>query len=97
MNFNTFRFLPNLHKRPDVHALFVERHNVVRTIHIYEDFFIVELVVFVAHHVIHKGLFRSAKVTTQDHKLAFVFQVSLITAWFTSCFVTPLQLEVTLV
>jgi hypothetical protein len=54
-------------------------------------------VVFVAHHVIHKGLFRSAKVTTQDHKLAFVFQVSLISAWFTSCFVTPLQLEVTLV
>jgi hypothetical protein len=80
MHFHTLRLLPNLHERPDIHALLVERHHVVRTIHVNEDFFIAELVVFVAHNVVDKGLLRPTKVTTQYHELAFVFQVSLLFA-----------------
>lgn len=64
MYFNTFCFLSYFDKRPDKETLFVELDDIVRTIHVYKDFFFTELVVFVAHYIIYKGLFRSAEMAT---------------------------------
>ena len=77
VHFNTLRLLAHLDKGTDINTFTVELNNIVGSVHVNEDIFVTELVVFISHHVVHERLFRSTKMAPQDHELSLVLQISL--------------------
>ena len=63
---HTLRLFTYFYKWSDVKTLLMKLDNIIRPVHIDKDFFITELMVFVAHDVVYKWFFRPTEVAPKD-------------------------------